>query len=34
MSFRYPPENVADAGWHLIRLRRSKIGNPEGFQIL
>jgi hypothetical protein len=33
MSFRYPPESVADAGRHLTRRRRSKIGNPEGFQI-
>jgi len=34
MSFRYPPDSVADAERHLIRLRRSKIGKPEGFQIL
>jgi hypothetical protein len=34
MLFRYPPESAADAGQHLIRRRRSKIGNPEVFQIL
>ena len=33
MSSRYPPDSVADAGRHLIRLWQSKIGNPEGFQI-
>jgi len=33
MSLRYPPESMADAGRHLIRRRRSTIGNPKGFQI-
>jgi len=29
MAFRYPPEIVADAGQHLIRIRRSKIVNLD-----
>jgi hypothetical protein len=33
MSLRYPPDSVTDAERILIRLRRSDIGNPEGFQI-
>jgi len=34
MSFSYPPDSAADAERHLIRLRRSEIGNPAGFQTL